>query len=47
VQEQGISRVSPVSDGGRAIQQAARQVQGKETHQRDVWHLFHLAAHVL
>ena len=46
LQEQGISRLSTVSDGGRAIQQALSQVQGEEQHQRDVWHLFHLAAQV-
>jgi hypothetical protein len=40
VQEQGISHVGTVSDGGRAIQKAVSQVQGAETHQRDVWHLF-------
>ena len=44
--EQGISRASTVSDGGRAIQQAVSQVHGEETHQRDVWHLFHVAAQV-
>ena len=46
VQEQGVSRLSTVSDGGRAIQQALSQVQGEEDHQRDVWHLCHLAAQV-
>lgn len=46
LQEQGITRLSTVSDGGRAIQQALSQVQGEEQHQRDVWHLFHLAAQV-
>jgi hypothetical protein len=44
--EQGISRMGTVSDGGRAIQQALSQVVGEESHQRDVWHLFHLAAQV-
>jgi hypothetical protein len=39
-QEQGISRLSTVSDGGRAIQEAVSQVHGEEQHQRDVWHLF-------
>jgi hypothetical protein len=46
LQEQGISRLGTVSDGGRAIQQALSQVQGEEHHQRDVWHLFHVAAQV-
>src|SRR2546421_5575901 len=46
LQEQGISRLGTVSDGGRAIQEALSQVQGQEQHQRDVWHLFHVAAQV-
>lgn len=46
LQEQGISRMGTVSDGGRAIQQALSQVEGEASHQRDVWHLFHLAAQV-
>ncbi|MDQ2905839.1 MAG: hypothetical protein M3Y81_20140 [Chloroflexota bacterium] len=46
LQEQGITRLGTVSDGGRAIQQALSQVQGEEQHQRDVWHLFHVAAQV-
>lgn len=46
LQEQGVSRLSTVSDGGRAIQEAVSQVQGEEHHQRDVWHLFHVAAQV-
>ncbi len=44
--DQGISRLSTVSDGGRAIQEAVSQVHGQEHHQRDVWHLFHVAAQV-
>jgi hypothetical protein len=44
--EQGISSLSTVSDGGRAIQEALSQVHGEENHQRDVWHLFHVAAQV-
>src|SRR5260221_13836080 len=44
LQEQGISRLGTVSDGGRAIQEALSQVQGQEQHQRDVRHLFHVAA---
>src|SRR5438067_9903230 len=46
LREQGISSVSTVSDGGRAIQEAVSQVPGEEHHQRDVWHLFHVAAPV-
>jgi hypothetical protein len=46
VQEQGIIRSGTVSDGGRAMQEALRQVHGEEHHQRDVWHLFHVAAQV-
>ena len=38
--------MSTVSDGGRAIQEALSQVHGAENHQRDVWHLFHVAAQV-
>jgi transposase len=44
--EQGLTRLSTVSDGGRAILEAVSQVQGQETHQRDVWHLLHVAAQV-
>src|SRR5947209_13081060 len=46
LQEQGINCLSTVSDGGRAIQEAVSQVHGQEQHQRDVWHLFHVAAQV-
>jgi len=46
LQEQGISRLGTVSDGGKAIQEALSQVHGEEHHQRDVWHLFHVAAQV-
>ena len=46
LQEQGISRLGTVSDGGRAIQDALSQVHGQENHQRDVWHLFHVASQV-
>ncbi|GCF12035.1 hypothetical protein [Dictyobacter arantiisoli] len=46
VREQGIRSLSTVSDGGRAIQEALSHVQGQEQHQRDVWHLFHVAAQV-
>jgi hypothetical protein len=46
LRDQGIRSLSTVSDGGRAIQEALRQVHGEEKHQRDVWHLFHVAAQV-
>jgi hypothetical protein len=46
VRDQGIRSLSTVSDGGRAIQEALSQVHGQEHHQRDVWHLFHVAAQV-
>jgi len=46
LRDQGISSLSTVSDGGRAIQEALGQVHGQENHQRDVWHLFHVAAQV-
>src|SRR6266571_8273937 len=46
LQEQGIGRLGTVSDGGRAIQDALSQVHGQEQHQRDVWHLFHVASQV-
>src|SRR5258706_143802 len=46
LRDQGISSWSTVSDGGRAIQEALSQVHGEEKHQRDVWHLLHVAAQV-
>ncbi len=46
LQEQGIARSCTVSDGGRAIQEAVSQVHAESSHQRDVWHLFHVAAQV-
>jgi hypothetical protein len=46
LQEQGIARSGTVSDGGRAIQEALSQVHAESCHQRDVWHLFHVAAQV-
>src|ERR1700694_4990302 len=46
VQEQGITPSCTVSDGGRAIQEALSQVHAASSHQRDVWHLFHVAAQV-
>src|SRR5229473_1881360 len=46
LQEQGIICSGTVSDGGRAIADALCQIQSEASHQRDVWHLFHLAAQV-
>jgi hypothetical protein len=46
LQEQGISRLGTVRDGGRAMAEAVRQVHGEESHQRDVWHLFQTAPQV-
>src|SRR5712692_11656065 len=44
--EQGLLCELSVSDGGRAIHEALSQVQRLESHQRDVWHLFHVASQV-
>jgi hypothetical protein len=44
--EQGVVSTSTVSDGGRAIAEALRSTKALSTHQRDVWHLLHLAAQV-
>jgi transposase-like protein len=46
LQEQGVVSSSTVSDGGRAIQEALRTTKAASLHQRDVWHLLHLAAQV-
>jgi hypothetical protein len=46
LQDQGINHSCTVSDGGRAIEDALSQIQREESHQRDVWHLFHVAAQV-
>jgi hypothetical protein len=46
LRDQGIISLSTVSDGGRAIQDAVSRVHGEKKHQRDVWHLFHVAAQV-
>ncbi len=46
LQEQGITCSGTVIDGGRAIADALCQTQSEASHQRDVWHLFHLAAQV-
>src|SRR5438270_4402030 len=46
LQEQGVISTSTVSDGGRAIAEALRTTQAISSHQRDVWHVLHLAAQV-
>jgi hypothetical protein len=44
--EQGLLCERSVSDGGRAIQDALTQVQRLDRHQRDVWHVLHVASQV-
>lgn len=44
--EQGLLCERSVSDGGRAIQEALGQVQRLDSHQRDVWHVMHMASQV-
>src|SRR5436309_3072875 len=46
LQDQGVVATRTVSDGGRAIAEALRTTKAISTHQRDVWHLLHLAAQV-
>jgi len=46
LQAQGVVCTGTVSDGGKAIAEALRTTQALKTHQRDVWHLLHLAAQV-
>lgn len=46
LQEQGILCRGTVSDGGRAIADALQTTRATSTHQRDVWHILHLAAQV-
>src|SRR5712692_3588199 len=46
LQEQGVVCTGTVSDGGRAIADALRTTKAISTHQRDVWHVLHLAAQV-
>jgi hypothetical protein len=46
LQEQGVVSTSTVSDGGRAIAEALRTTKAISSHQRDVWHLLHLAGQV-
>jgi hypothetical protein len=46
LQEQGVVCTGTVSDGGRAIAEALRITKAESTHQRDVWHVLHLAGQV-
>jgi hypothetical protein len=46
LQEQGVVSTRTVSDGGRAIAEALRTTKAISSHQRDVWHLLHVAAQV-
>src|SRR5947209_19484148 len=46
LQEQGVVWTSTVSDGGRAIAEALRTTKAISAHQRDVWHVLHLAGQV-
>jgi len=44
--DQGVKMLGTVSDGGRAIAEALRTTKALKTHQRDVWHILHVAAQV-
>lgn len=44
--EQGVVCHGSVSDGGRAIHEALQTTQALSSHQRDVWHVLHLAGQV-
>jgi hypothetical protein len=44
--EQGVVCTGSVSDGGTAIHEALQTTQAISSHQRDVWHLLHLAGQV-
>src|SRR5881227_1975961 len=46
LQEQGVVSRGTVSDGGRAIADALGTTKAESTHQRDVWHVEHLAGQV-
>src|SRR6266566_7933993 len=46
LQAQGVVCTGTVSDGGRAIADALRITKALSTHQRDVWHVEHLASQV-
>ena len=41
MQQQGLQWKLIVSDGGKAIQDAAHKVTPDQVHQRDVWHVLH------
>jgi hypothetical protein len=44
--EQGVVCTGSVSDGGKAIHDALQTTKAISSHQRDVWHLLHLAGQV-
>jgi ribonucleoside-diphosphate reductase beta chain len=44
--EQGVVCTGSVSDGGKAIHEALQTTKAISSHQRDVWHLLHLAGQV-
>lgn len=44
--DQQVNALGTVSDGGRAIQDALCTTKALDTHQRDVWHVLHLAGQV-
>ena len=46
VQEQGVHWQTLVSDGGKAIEDAAATVAPEAVHQRDVWHVLHACQQV-
>src|SRR6266436_2500812 len=46
LQEQGVVCTGSVSDGGPAIHEALQTTKAISSHQRDVWHLLHLAGQV-
>ncbi|MFL5667510.1 MAG: transposase [Ktedonobacteraceae bacterium] len=46
LQAQGVTYGTTVSDGGNAIHEALKELDQLSLHQRDVWHLFHLAAKI-
>jgi Transposase, Mutator family len=46
LQEQGVVCTGSVSDGGKAIHEALQRTKAISSHQRDVWHLLHLAGQV-
>jgi hypothetical protein len=46
LQAQGVTYDVTVSDGGNAIHEALKELGQLSQHQRDGWHLFHLAAKI-